>query len=58
MFAFDFIVSLLPTRLQVKVLHEMPLLFVALATMVYWTVIFYYRGQTRKVITMPYFFGV
>ena len=53
MSAFDFVVSLL-SRLQAKV-HEMPLLFAAFATIVYWTVIFYYRGQTRKVINMAYF---
>ena len=54
MSAFDFVDSLL-SRLQAKV-HEMPLLFAAFATIVYWTVIFYYRGQTRKVITtMAYF---
>ena len=51
--SFDFIASLL-SRLQAKV-HEMPLLFAAFATIVYWTVISYYRGQTRKVITMACF---
>ena len=54
MSAFDFVVSLL-SRLQAKV-HEMPLLFVAFVTIVYWTVLFYYRGQTHKVITMAYYF--
>ena len=56
MSAFDFVFSLL-SRLQAKV-HEMPLLFAAFATIVYWTVILYYRGQTRKVITMAYFLSV
>ena len=54
MSAFDFVDSLL-SRLQAKV-HEMPLLFAAFATIVYWTVIYYYRGETRKVITMAYLF--
>ena len=54
MSAFDFIVSLL-SRLQTEV-HEMPLLFAAFATIV--SVIFYYRGQTRKVISMACFFGL
>ena len=54
MSAFDPVVSLL-SRLQAKV-HEMPLLFAAFGTIVYWTVLYYYRGQTRKVITMAYFF--
>ena len=52
MSALDFVVSPL-SRLQAKV-HEMPLLFAAFATIVYWTVIYYYRGQTRKVITMAF----
>ena len=56
MSAFDFVVSSL-SRLQAKV-HEMPLLFAAFATIVYWTVISYCRGQTRKVITMALFFLV
>ena len=54
-FDSDFVVGSL-SRLQAKVL-EMPLLFAAFATMLYWTVISYYRGQTRKVITMAYLFG-
>ena len=49
-FKFDFVTSSL-SRLQDKV-HEMPLLFVAFATIAYWTGLFYYRGQTRKVITI------
>ena len=53
-FDFQVVVGSL-SRLQAKV-HEMPLLFAAFA-IVYSTVIFYYRGQTRKVITMPYFLG-
>ena len=55
MSTFDFVVSSL-SRLQAKV-HEMPLVFAAFATIVYWTVLFYYRGQTRKVITMAFFSG-
>jgi hypothetical protein len=41
---FDFVIG----SLQAK-LHEMPLLFAALATIVYWTVLYYYHGQTHKV---------
>ena len=54
MSAFDFFVGSL-SGLQAKV-HEIPLLFAAFVTIVYWTVLFYYRGQTRKVITMAWFF--
>ena len=54
MSAFDFVVSSL-SRLQAKV-HDMPLFFAAFATILYWTVLFYYRGQTRKVITTAYYF--
>ena len=56
MSAFDFVVSSL-SKLQAKV-HEMPLLFAAFATIVYWTVVSYYCGQTRKVITVVYFYWV
>ena len=51
--AFDFVVSSL-SRLQAKV-HEMPLLFAAFTTIVYFTVKFSYRGQTSKVITIAFF---
>ena len=57
MVAFDFVSSPALSRLQAKV-HEMPLLFAAFATIVYWTALFYYRGRTRKVITMPYYIWV
>jgi hypothetical protein len=60
MVAFDFVVSSPAlSRLQAKV-YEMPLLpvFAAFATIVFWTAIFYYRGQTRKVITTAYYFRV
>ena len=53
--AFDFVSSPALSRLQAKV-HEMPLLFAAFATIVYWTAIFYYRGHTRKVIIIAYHF--
>ena len=53
MSAFDFVVNSL-SMLQGKV-HDMPLFFAAFATIVYWTALFYYRGQTRKVITMVYY---
>ena len=56
MSVFDSVVSSL-SRLQAKA-HEMPLLFAAFVTIVYWTAISYYLGQTRKVITMAYFFWV
>jgi hypothetical protein len=56
MSAFEFVVSF-PSRIQAKV-HEMPLLFAAFATIIYWMVLLYYRGQTRKVITMAFFFWV
>jgi hypothetical protein len=52
MSAFDSVVGL-PSRIQAKV-HEMPLLFAAIATIIYWMVL-YYRGQARKVITMAFF---
>ena len=57
-FDFKFVVSSLPvSKLQViGSVHEMPLLFAAFATIVYWIVIFYYHGQTRKVITIAYIF--
>ena len=56
MSAFDFVVSSL-SRLQAKV-HEMPLLFAAFATILYWTALFYYRGRSQKVITIGVlFFG-
>ena len=51
--AFDFVVSSL-SKLQAKV-YDMPLFFAAFATILYWTALFYYRGQTRKVITMAYY---
>ena len=57
MVAFDFVSSPALSRLQAKV-HEMPLLFAAFATIVYWTALFYYRGRTRKVITMAYYIWV
>ena len=44
------------SRLEAKV-HEMPLLFATFATIIYWMVLLYYRGQTRKVITMAFFLG-
>ena len=50
MSASDLAVSLL-TRLQAKI-NEMPLMFAAFATIVYFMVIVYYRGETRKVITI------
>ena len=58
MVAFDFVVnSPALSRLQAKV-HEMPLLLAAFATIVYWIAIYYYRGHTRKVITMAYYIWV
>ena len=36
----------------------MPLLFAAIATILYWTAIIYYRGRTRKVVTMAYYLFV
>jgi hypothetical protein len=55
MSTFVFVVSSL-SKLQAK-MHEMPLLFVTFATIIYWMVL-YYRGQTIKVITMAYCLGV
>jgi hypothetical protein len=52
MSAFDFVVNPL-SMLQVGV-HDMPLLFAAFATIVFWTAISYFRGQTRTVITTTY----
>jgi len=54
MSVFDFqVVVGLPSRIQAKV-HEMPLLFAAIATIIYWMVL-YYRGpsQTRKLKHIP-----
>ena len=56
MSAFDFVVVSSLSRLQAKV-REMPLFFAAFATIVYWAAISYYRGQTRKVITMVFLGG-
>ena len=54
MVAFDDVVSSQGlSRLQAKA-QEMPLLFAAFGTIVYWTALFYYRGHTLKVITMAY----
>ena len=58
MVAFDDVVSSQGlSRLQAKA-QEMPLLFAAFGTIVYWTALFYYRGRTRKVITMAYYIWV